>query len=194
MSIDFVVAGLGNPGSQYRGTRHNLGFEVCDRLATSAPGGWSGKWQSEVSDLRLQGSRILLVKPQTFMNESGRAIGEVIRFYQLALDQLVVVHDELDLELGTLRLKRGGGHGGHNGLISTAAHSGGPGFLRVRLGIGKPEHRSGADWVLGKFAQGEQSAAQELVEDGAQAVEDIVLKGFEAAQKVWNTKRTKGNE
>ncbi|MDQ3866657.1 MAG: aminoacyl-tRNA hydrolase, partial [Actinomycetota bacterium] len=136
-TLDVLVAGLGNPGREYASTRHNVGFMVCDELARRHGGSFRSKFSGELAELRIDGARVALLKPLTFMNESGRAVGEAMRFYRLAPADVVVFHDELDLPPGKLRVKTGGGHAGHNGLRSITAHIGAE-FRRVRLGIGHP--------------------------------------------------------
>lgn len=149
-----LIAGLGNPGSRYAKNRHNIGFMAADAIHRRhgfSP--WQKKFQAEVTEGVLGDSKVLLVKPQTFMNESGRAIGEAMRFYKLSLDDLVVLYDELDLFPGKVRIKIGGGSGGHNGIRSIDAHCGNA-YRRVRLGIGHPGSKDLVhNWVLGDFSK-----------------------------------------
>lgn len=153
-----IFAGLGNPGPRYAMNRHNIGFMALDVLADRhgfAP--WRSRFQGLTSEGHLGGEKVLLLKPQTFMNESGRSIAEAARFYKLASDDIVVWHDELDLAPGKVRVKRGGGVAGHNGLRSTQACLGTPDFKRVRLGIGHPGHRERVlGFVLGDFSRNER--------------------------------------
>lgn len=152
----FLVAGLGNPGAKYAHNRHNIGFLAADRLAdTFRASPWSKKFQGEVCEARLRDERLLLLKPQTFMNLSGESVGTAARFYKIAPEDVVVFYDELDLPLGKLRVKRGGGHGGHNGIKSIDAHLGTQ-YWRVRIGIGRPEHKDAVtNYVLGDFTKAE---------------------------------------
>lgn len=149
-----VIAGLGNPGAEYRHHRHNVGFMAADAIArrhSFSP--WAKKFQALVSEGRLGGDKALLVKPQTFMNLSGQAVGEALRFYKLAPQNLVVLYDELDLAPGKVRVKTGGGAGGHNGIRSLDAHLG-PEYRRVRIGIGHPGDKARVTGhVLGDFAK-----------------------------------------
>ncbi len=166
-----IMAGLGNPGAKYAMNRHNIGFMAVDRIAADHGfGPWRTKFQSEVSEGRLGGEKVLLVKPMTYMNNSGRAIGEAMRFYKLAPEDLIVIHDELDLAPGKVRVKVGGGHAGHNGLRSIHAHVG-PDYTRVRLGIGHPGDKARvAGYVLSDFSKAEQAGLDDLlraVSDGA---------------------------
>ncbi len=136
-----VIAGLGNPGAKYAGNRHNIGFMAADELVRRHGfGGWRNKFSAEISEGQLGSQKVMIVKPQTFMNESGRAIGEIMRFYKLDIENLVVIYDELDLVPGKIRMKTGGGSGGHNGIKSIDAHCG-SGYRRIRLGIGHPGQR-----------------------------------------------------
>ncbi|HLK41734.1 MAG TPA: aminoacyl-tRNA hydrolase [Thermoleophilia bacterium] len=152
--VDWLVAGLGNPGARYRRTRHNVGFMVAELLAAELGGEFRDRFSGRFADVRSGELRLGLLCPETYMNDSGRSVGAAVGATRCPLDRLVVVHDELDLALGDIRTKRGGGLAGHNGLRSLAAALGGPGFNRVRIGIGRPERgdpRPIADWVLMPF-------------------------------------------
>ncbi len=152
-----LIVGLGNPGAKYAGNRHNIGFMAVDAIAADhgfAP--WRAKFQGQISEGRLGGTRVALLKPGTFMNLSGQAVGEAMRFYKLEPADVIVFHDELDLAPGKCRLKQGGGHAGHNGLRSIHDHIG-PDYARLRLGIGHPGHKDRvAGYVLADFAKAEQ--------------------------------------
>lgn len=152
-----LFVGLGNPGGQYAGHRHNIGFMAIDAIAgRHGFGAERSQYQALVSDGRLGGEKVLLLKPQTFMNESGRAVGEAMRYFKCAPEDVVVFHDELDLAPGKLRMKAGGGHAGHNGLRSIHAHIG-ESYRRVRLGIGHPGHKSKVSgYVLHDFAKADR--------------------------------------
>ncbi len=149
-----LIAGLGNPGPKFAGNRHNIGFMVVDEIVRQhglSP--WRGKFQGEISDGLIDGAKVLAIKPMTYMNESGRAVGEAMRFFNLTPDDVVVVHDELDLPPGKMRMKTGGGHAGNNGLRSIIAHIG-PDFHRVRFGIGHPGHKDKVHgYVLKDFSK-----------------------------------------
>jgi len=166
-----VFAGLGNPGDKYAGNRHNIGFMAVDRIAQDHGfGPWRQKFQALVCDGTLGGEKIILLKPQTFMNLSGQAVGEALKFYKLESTDLTVFHDEIDLAPGKIRLKAGGGHAGHNGLRSIHAHIG-PHYDRVRLGVGHPGHKDAVPgYVLHDFAKAEQDWLDDLmrgISDGA---------------------------
>lgn len=152
-----LIAGLGNPGTQYQNNRHNIGFMSVDeiqRVHRFSP--WAKKFKALISDGVIDGEKIILIKPQTFMNLSGQAIGEAMRFYKLTLQDLYVIYDELDLTAGKIRIKTGGGSGGHNGIKSIDAHCGN-GFQRIRLGIGHPGHKDLVhNHVLGNFAKADE--------------------------------------
>ena len=152
-----IIAGLGNPGSSYSGNRHNIGFMAVEAIASRhgfSP--WSKKFKGEISEGTLAGEKVLLIKPQTYMNVSGEAVGEAMRFYKLQPADLVAIYDELDLAPGKARLKTGGGHGGHNGIKSLDAHCGRD-YRRLRLGIGHPGHKDRVNaHVLGDFAKADR--------------------------------------
>lgn len=149
-----IIAGLGNPGSKYAANRHNIGFMAADEIVRRhAFGPWKTKHKAEISSGTLNGEKALIVKPQTFMNESGQSVGEILRFYKESLSNLIVIYDELDLALGKLRIKTGGGSGGHNGIKSIDAHCG-KDYRRMRLGIGHPGSKERVTGhVLGDFAK-----------------------------------------
>jgi len=163
--------GLGNPGGKYAGNRHNIGFMVLDRIAEDhgfAP--WRAKFQGRVTEGTLGGEKVILLKPETFMNLSGQSVGEAMRFYKLTPADVTVFHDELDLAPGKCRLKQGGGHAGHNGLRSIHQHIGAE-YARVRLGIGHPGHKDRVSgYVLSDFAKADQDWLDDLqrgISDGA---------------------------
>src|SRR5918911_1534289 len=167
-SIDLLVVGLGNPGREYERTRHNAGWLVLD-------------------ELRLDDSRLALLKPETFMNDSGRSVGAAARFFKVEPAALLVVHDDVDLEPGRLQARAGGGLAGHNGLRSLVGPLGSQDFLRLRIGVGRPgrgDRRSVADYVLSPFAP--EDDAEALLGRAADAVETIVSDGVEAAQQRFN--------
>ncbi len=166
-----LFVGLGNPGAKYAGNRHNIGFMALDRIAEDhgfAP--WRGKFQGSLTEGRLGREKVLLLKPETFMNLSGQSVGAAMRFYKLTPADVTVFHDELDLAPGKLRLKQGGGHAGHNGLRSIHQHIG-PEYARVRLGIGHPGHKDAVSgYVLRDFSKADQAWLDDLlrgISDGA---------------------------
>jgi PTH1 family peptidyl-tRNA hydrolase len=180
-----VVAGLGNPGAEYEGTRHNVGFAVADVLAGRVGARFSAhrKTGSDVAEGRLAGRKAYLVKPRGYMNLSGGPVANALRFFSVPADDLVVVHDDLDLEFGVVRLKRGGGEGGHNGLRSISKSLGTKDYLRVRFGIGRPPGRQDpADYVLKRWSSTERRELDVSLELAADAVEALLTEGLEAAQ------------
>ena len=190
-SLSHLVVGLGNPGPRYRDTRHNLGRRAVELIADELGGSWRSRWNGRVSELRDSDERLALLVPETFMNESGRSVAPALRFYKLPPERLVVVHDELDLELGDVRAKRGGGLAGHNGLRSLAEALGTQDFLRVRIGIGRPERgdrRPVADWVLQPFPPG--TDVDRLVRDGADCTLSVLRDGVDVAMRTWNGSST----
>ena len=186
-TLDLLVAGLGNPGREYADNRHNVGFMVADELARRHGGAFRSKFSGELAEVRLEGARVALLKPQTFMNESGRSVGAAVRFFKVPAEELLVVHDEVDLEPGRLQARLGGGLAGHNGLRSIAQHVRTPEFLRLRVGVGRPERgdpRPVADFVLSDFPP--EIDLEGLVARAAEAVEVLVGAGLEEAQQRFN--------
>ena len=188
----YLVVGLGNPGPDYAGNRHNVGQMVLDELADRARQAWrSHKARAAVAEVRLgvlpggaPGPKVVLAKPSSYMNLSGGPVAGLAQFFSIAPEQVVVVHDELDLPFGTVRLKRGGGEGGHNGLRDTTKALGSKQYVRVRVGIGRPPGRMDpADFVLRDFAGPERKELPLLVVEAADAVELVVLRGLTAAQQ-----------
>jgi len=186
-TLDLLVAGLGNPGREYRATRHNAGWLVVDEVAARHGGSWRSKFSGRLAEVRFGDLRLALLKPETYMNESGRSIGAAARFFKVDPGALLVVHDDVDLDEGRLQARLGGGLAGHNGLRSIAQALGGQEFLRLRIGIGGPgrgDRRSVADYVLSEFDPVVDVAA--LVARAADAVEAMAREGLEAAQQRFN--------
>jgi PTH1 family peptidyl-tRNA hydrolase len=190
-SYDLLVAGLGNPGREHAGNRHNVGWMIVDELARRHDGAWRSKFNGKLAEIRVDGHKVALLKPETFMNDSGRAVSAAMRFFKLEPDAVLVVHDEGDLPLGRLQARIGGGLAGHNGLRSVAAHLGTPEFLRLRVGVGRPERgdpRQLADFLLADFEPHDD--AERLVSSAADAVELLDAEGLEAAQRSINPRRS----
>lgn len=186
-TLDLLVAGLGNPGRQYERTRHNVGWLIVDELARRQGASFRSKFSGQLAESRLDDLRLALLKPETYMNESGRSIAAAAGFFKVPIDSVLVVHDDVDLELGRLQARAGGGLAGHNGLRSIAQMLGGPDFLRLRVGVGRPgrgDHRAVADFVLSPFEPHEDRDG--IVELAADAVEVIVREGLEEAQRRFN--------
>ncbi|MEU1546943.1 aminoacyl-tRNA hydrolase [Nocardia sp. NPDC005745] len=180
-----LVVGLGNPGPEYERTRHNVGFLVADVLAERV-GGRFGVHKKSGADLlqaRLDGRQVLIAKPRSFMNLSGRPVAALAKFFSVPPTEVIVVHDELDLPFGAIRLKRGGGEGGHNGLRSVSSALTTKDYLRTRIGIGRPPGRQDpADYVLKPFSAPERKEVPVIVEQAADAVELLLRVGLETAQ------------
>ena len=176
-----ILVGLGNPGSEYARNRHNVGFMALDAIARRhGLGPARRRFRSEAAEGRVGNERVLAIKPQTYMNESGRAVGEAARFFKVGVDDIIVLHDEIDLAPGKVRVKRGGGLAGHNGLKSIAAHLG-PDFMRVRIGIGHPGHKERVHaHVLGDFAKADRDWLDPLIDAIADSA-DALVAGDEAA-------------
>ena len=186
-TLDLLVAGLGNPGREYERTRHNVGWLVADELAGRHGGTYRSKFSGRLAEVRLDTHRIAVLKPETYMNESGRSIAAAARFFKALPGALLVVHDDVDLEPGRLQARRGGGLAGHNGLRSIAQALGSQDFLRLRVGVGRPERgdpRPVADYVLSAFEPDVDVDA--LVRRAADAVETIAAEGLEQAQARFN--------
>jgi peptidyl-tRNA hydrolase, PTH1 family len=186
-TLDLLVVGLGNPGREYERTRHNVGWLVVDELARRLDGRWREKFSGRLAEVRLDGLRLALLKPETFMNDSGRSVAAAARFFKVEPESLLVVHDDVDLEAGRLQARSGGGLAGHNGLRSLAQALGTREFLRLRIGVGRPgrgDPRSVADYVLSPFGTEEDVGA--LVSRGADAVEMVAREGVEATQQRFN--------
>jgi PTH1 family peptidyl-tRNA hydrolase len=184
-----AVAGLGNPGAQYKGTRHNIGFAIVDELARRA----SVKFESAPADALIarlrrtagQADDVLLIKPLTFMNLSGQAIGELVRYFKIDIADLLIVVDEAQLPLGRLRARARGSAGGHNGLKSIIAHLG-DGFSRLRVGVGRGEQRDLADHVLSRFEKNEAADVERMTTRAADAAETFITSGIEAVMNAYN--------
>jgi PTH1 family peptidyl-tRNA hydrolase len=184
---DLLVVGLGNPGREYARTRHNAGWMVVDELARRHGGVFRAKFSGRLSEACLDGRRVALLEPETYMNESGRSVGAAVRALGLPASAVLVVHDDVDLEEGRLQARRGGGLAGHNGLRSIAEALGTRDFLRLRIGVGRPgrgDTRSLAEYVLSPFSA--ETDVEGLVGRAADAVETLVREGLEATQRRFN--------
>ena len=183
-TLDLLVAGLGNPGREHERDRHNVGWMVVDDLVRRHGGSFRSKFSGRLSEVRIEGRRVALLEPETYMNESGRSIGSATRFFKVAPEDLLVVHDDVDLGLGRLQLRLGGGLAGHNGLRSIVQALGTQEFVRLRVGVGRPgrgDHRSVADYVLSPFEDDDDVG--DLVARCADAVEALLRDGLSDAQQ-----------
>jgi PTH1 family peptidyl-tRNA hydrolase len=186
-SFDLLVVGLGNPGKEHVGNRHNVGWMVADELARRHDGSWRSKFSGRLAELRVGGHRVAVLKPETYMNESGRSVRAAAQFFKVEPDAILVVHDESDLELGRLQARFDGGLAGHNGLRSIAQHLKTHDFLRLRVGVGRPQRgdpRPLADYLLSDFDPADD--AETLVARATDAVETIDVDGLERAQQKFN--------
>jgi len=199
MAAPWLVVGLGNPGPAYARTRHNVGFMTADELGRRAGGRWSKARGARAEVVQTlfgpdgwgvpgpQTVKVILVKPQTFMNNSGDAVAPLASFHRVLVDRIVIVQDEIDLDVGVLRVKFGGGDNGHNGLKSLRARLGGGDFYRVRIGVSRPPgDRDPIDWVLGTFPQAQVEEVKVAVAEAADAVESLLSDGLAATQNAFN--------
>jgi PTH1 family peptidyl-tRNA hydrolase len=186
-----LVAGLGNPGDAYARTRHNVGWQVADRLARVLGATFAAtKFGAELAEASTGGERVWIMKPQTFMNHSGEAIGPALKFWKLEASDLLVVHDDLELDPLRVQLKVGGGHGGHNGLKSINAHAGTPDYARLRVGVGRPPAQvDPADWVLGRFPRADDARLEACIEWAAEAARLFCEQGAGKAMNMVNRRR-----
>jgi len=188
-----LIVGLGNPGPRYTATRHNVGFRAVERLVERARGGpFRDKFQGQLATLSLGSQPCLALLPQTFMNESGRSVQACAAFYKLAAADVVVVHDELDVPFGEVRLKLGGGDAGHRGIRSIAAHLGTQEFVRVRVGIGRPPpdfRGDPSDYVLDGFPLAEQPGVESMLDRAVEAITLLVERGLSSAMNVVNQRK-----
>ncbi|MFI3186667.1 MAG: aminoacyl-tRNA hydrolase [Methylococcaceae bacterium] len=185
-----LIVGLGNPGLQYEKTRHNVGFLFLDRLASDANCGWvkEARFDGLLAEIAITGVRLMLLKPDTFMNRSGQSVGKVARYYKLLPEEILVIHDELDFDVGVVRLKKDGGHAGHNGLRDIIAHLGSRDFYRLRIGIGRPP--SGvkvADFVLSSASKSERDLILTAADFVAGYAERIVTGDISAVMSKLNS-------
>ena len=191
-----LFVGLGNPGAKHAGNRHNIGFMVVEEIAKRhrfAP--WRRRFQGVATEGTIGREKVLLLLPGTYMNESGRAVGEAAHFYKLALSDIVVVHDEIDLEFGRIQVKQGGGDAGHNGLRSIRQHLGAGETVRVRFGVGRPpEQWEGSDWVLARFSSAEEKQLKDLIPLAADAAVAALLEGPLVAANRYNRRLRKEPE
>ena len=183
-----LIVGLGNPGRSYAKHRHNVGFMVVDYLAKAHDVVLSkNMFQAKVGQGKLGAENLMLVKPQTYMNRSGYAVVSLLGYYKCALADLIVVHDDIDLELGRIKFSLGAGHGGHNGIRSIVEEMDSPQFIRVRLGVGRPQgNMDPADYVLHKFENEEKEQVETMIKKASSAVEDLIKNSLEFVQQKYH--------
>ena len=191
----YVIAGLGNPGKEYEKTRHNMGFLVLDRISEEHGIPLSrAKHDALIGKGSIAGRQVMLVKPQTYMNESGRSLGAILRYYGLEPDRLIVIYDDMDLEPGAIRIRKKGSAGSHNGMRSIISHLGGDDFPRIRVGIGRPSYADWKDFVLGKVSAEEGGKIEEAVKMAADAAVDILKNGIDRTMNRYNTRVRRSND
>ncbi len=183
-----LIVGLGNPGSEYRDTRHNVGFSVLDRLSQRWGASFQQKFKGELGRATIAGEPSFLLKPLTFMNRSGISVALAREYFRVDVDDIIVVHDEIDLAFGRLRIKSGGGHAGHNGLRSLVASLGTRDFVRVRVGVGRPVHGDVSAYVLSRWGADEREWVPDLVERATDGVEEILRSGLKTAMNQFNVR------
>jgi PTH1 family peptidyl-tRNA hydrolase len=189
-----VVVGLGNPGGRYQGTRHNVGYAVVDGLAASSSAGrFQSRFQAQVCDLMEGSQKVLLVKPETFMNLSGQCVRQIMDYYQVPLTELLVVCDDINLPLGKLRARARGTHGGHNGLRDIQNHVGTTDYARLRIGVGSPDEDA-VDHVLGRFRPAERAVIEDTISLAVQAVSVWVAHGIDVMMNQYNAPGGKSSE
>lgn len=179
-----LVVGVGNPGSQYTSTKHNIAWMLFDSYPLLRSANWKSKFKGEYCDVELRGNKVTFLKPQTYMNLSGESVQPLAAFYKITPKEILVVHDELDIPFGQVHFKMGGGLAGHNGLKSINATLGTDQFARMRIGIGRPVHGDVADWVLGPFSKDQQIQLPLLLEKLHGPLEDCVLSGITKASVI----------
>lgn len=188
-----IIVGLGNPGQEYSDTRHNVGFMAIDALAAYlGVTNWKNKFEAEIADVRIADEQVILMKPQTFMNLSGNAVGQVMRWYKVDADSVIAVYDDMDIPVGTAKLKHNGSSGGHRGVESLLVNLGEEQFARVKIGIGRPPAgRTVVDHVLAKFTKEERGSMDEMIKKLIPAIECIVRQGIDHAMNRYSFKPKK---
>lgn len=188
-----VIAGLGNPGSEYAVTKHNVGFMFINALAKNLGAAiWKSTFEAEVAEVRIGFEKVLLVKPMTYMNDSGRSLGALLSWYKLAPEDLIVIHDDMDIPVGTIRIRKKGSAGGHNGIKSILTHVNDEHFSRIRIGIGRPAlHWTVVDHVLAPFSVEDAPKIEEAIDYLIPAAKCIVTDGVDMAMNRYNPKKMK---
>ncbi len=189
-TYDWLIVGLGNPGMQYENTRHNIGFMAVDKLADSEGFQFDkNKFDAVCGELKLKDNRILVIKPQTYMNNSGAAVTKAAAFYKIPYDRVVIIHDDISLPVGKIRMRRKGSHGGHNGMKDIIELAGNDGIMRIKMGVGAKPHPDYdlASWVLGKFPKEEEEALQKSLEISVKAIKEIIARGIDSAMNKFNS-------
>lgn len=189
-TYDWLIAGLGNPGMQYEKTRHNIGFMAVDKLADSENFSFNkNKFNALCGEFNLKDSRIMVIKPQTYMNNSGAAVTAAVSFYKIPWDRVIIIHDDISLDVGKLRMRRKGSHGGHNGMKDIIELAGRDDIMRIKMGVGAKPHPEYdlASWVLGKFPKDEEENLNKGIETAVKAVKEIITRGIDSAMNKFNS-------
>lgn len=189
--MDRLIVGLGNPGVKYHHTKHNIGWDVFEEISYLRDARWTEKFKGLYTVHNFDGDKIYFLKPQTFMNLSGESVQPLMSFFKITLDNILVIHDEIDLPFGSIAFKNGGGLAGHNGLKSISATLGSQDFKRLRMGIGRPEHGDVSNWVLSGYMGEEKDFFKHYLKATAIAVEEYLKIGFEKASSRYNTSKGK---
>lgn len=187
--MDRLIVGLGNPGSKYAYTRHNIGWDSFEELSFYNELKWNDKFKGQYAVYNNGGEKIYFLKPQTYMNLSGESVQPLMAFFKIPMENILVIHDELDLPFGTIAFKKGGGLAGHNGLKSIAATLGTQDFKRVRVGIGRPQHGDVSNWVLSGYTGEDKDFFRPFLKGTAQALEDYIKLGFDKAATTYSKKK-----
>lgn len=187
--MEKLIVGLGNYGSKYESTRHNIGWDVFQHLSFSSQLNWKEKFKGLFTTYSSADDKFHFLMPQTYMNLSGESVQPLTSFFKVGIEDILVLHDELDLPFGTIAFKKGGGLAGHNGLKSIAQCMGSQNFLRLRIGIGRPQHGNVSSWVLSKFTEMEQAHMEDVLKECAKAVEMYIDKGFDKAAGQYSRKK-----
>ncbi len=189
-NYDWLIVGLGNPDDKYKNTRHNVGFMAVDLLMNQNGGVFNkNKMQGIFGECKINGNRILAVKPQTYMNNSGICVSQIAKFYKIPLDKIIIIFDDISLDVGKLRIRRKGSHGGHNGMRSIVDHLNSSDITRIKLGVGAKPHPDYdlADWVLSNFPKDQNENLQKSLEDTVKALKEIITKGIDSAMNKYNS-------
>ena len=189
-TYNFLIAGLGNPGMQYENTRHNIGFMAVDKFAEDIGFAFNkNKYEALIGECRIGEKRILVIKPQTFMNNSGRAVTQIAAFYKIPSDKIIVVHDDISLDVGKIRMRRKGSHGGHNGMRDIIELLGRDDIMRIKMGVGAKPHPDYdlANWVLGRFPKEQQENLEKGIDTACKAIKEIIMCGIDSAMNKYNS-------
>ncbi len=182
----FLIIGLGNPGEQYKKTRHNMGFMALDQLAGNDQWKQDNDFEARICELAIAGQKAILAKPQTFMNESGRAARKICDFYKIPLDNVMVIHDEMDIPFGQIKISRSRSSAGHKGIESIISNLNTQDFIRIRIGIGRPENQEAKNFVLDQFSSEELSALLDILSKARDAISDIIQNGADSSIGKYN--------